>query len=757
MKHPLAIVVALATSACCTAAEYHVAVTGDNANDGSARKPLKTIQRAADLAQPGDTVTVHDGTYRERVNPPRGGTSDAKRITYQAAPGGRVVITGAEPMQGWTKVGGDTWKLEIPKEFFGDFNPFAERIQGEWCGNPVPRPGRDKDDWMGDTGRHAGSVYLNGHWLTEVAALAPVLKPAGKTGLWFANSPGADSDADLFAIKSIAINGNRIAAHTFSAKHGELHATPVTDGPDRCVGWIRDGHWLAFDKVNFGQAADDTKINVEITAGALADGGNVELRLDAPDGDLLGTCRITHTGDWRKWGAFSILINPVRGTRSLYLVFKSGLPEGSGTTIWAQFPGVNPNSANVEISVRQSVFYPSKPGINYITVRGFELRQAATPWAGAMSEQIGLIGTHWSKGWIIENNHIHHSMCTGVTLGRYELPENEFPPATAPGFVKSIELALRDGWSKENIGSHIVRNNRISHCEKNAIHGSLGSPFCEISGNDIHDIARTGWVHGPDTAGIKFLGGVDMVIRDNHIYLCGGSAGIWLDWMAQGTIVTGNLLHDNAQDIFFEMQHGPLVSANNILLSKNSQLINSEGLALVHNLIAGATRNISDPRATPFHPAHALTIAGLFTACGGDHRVHNNIFAGDWNILGKLPNIGSGNVFVGTAKPLPFDTFPVTAPGFNPPIKLIQKADGWYLTLNADPAWRAAAQRKIITTELLGEAKASGCAYENTDGTPLAIATDYFGKKRDVANPFPGPFEIPGAGQQTIKVWPRSP
>ena len=47
----------------------------------------------------------------------------------------------------------------------------------------------------------------------------------------------------------------------------------------------------------------------------------------------------------------------------------------------------------------------AQPGdINYITVCGFTLRQAATPWAGAMSEQVGLIGTHWSKGWIIENN-----------------------------------------------------------------------------------------------------------------------------------------------------------------------------------------------------------------------------------------------------------------------------------------------------------------------------------------------------------------
>jgi hypothetical protein len=33
---------------------------------------LRTIQRATDLAQPGDTITVHAGTYRERINPTPG-------------------------------------------------------------------------------------------------------------------------------------------------------------------------------------------------------------------------------------------------------------------------------------------------------------------------------------------------------------------------------------------------------------------------------------------------------------------------------------------------------------------------------------------------------------------------------------------------------------------------------------------------------------------------------------------------------------
>ena len=85
----------LLLSAACGAAEYHVSVNGDDANDGSPSRMLKTISAAAALAAPGDVITVHEGTYRERVTPPRGGESDAKRIVYQAAPGERAVIKGS--------------------------------------------------------------------------------------------------------------------------------------------------------------------------------------------------------------------------------------------------------------------------------------------------------------------------------------------------------------------------------------------------------------------------------------------------------------------------------------------------------------------------------------------------------------------------------------------------------------------------------------------------------------------------------------
>ncbi|MHC4157302.1 MAG: DUF1565 domain-containing protein [Planctomycetota bacterium] len=96
------------------AREWHVSVKGSDKNDGSASKPFRTISTAAQAAQPGDVITVHEGTYRERVTPPRGGESDAKRIVYRAAEGEKVEIKGSEVITGWKKFVKGVWKVTIP-------------------------------------------------------------------------------------------------------------------------------------------------------------------------------------------------------------------------------------------------------------------------------------------------------------------------------------------------------------------------------------------------------------------------------------------------------------------------------------------------------------------------------------------------------------------------------------------------------------------------------------------------------------------
>ena len=452
--------------------------------------------------------------------------------------------------------------------------------------------------------------------------------------------------------------------------------------------------------------------------------------------------------------------------------------DASNTTIWAQFPRVNPNEQLVEINVRRTVFYPDRPGRNYITVRGFTMCHAATPWAPPTSEQVGLIGTHWSKGWIIEDNVISHSICSGIALGKHGDQYDNTSADSAEGYVKTIERAHAYSipWTRENIGHHCVRNNTISHCEQAGVVGSLGAAFSTVTGNTIHDIHVRRLFSGAEMAGIKFHAAIDTVIAHNHIYRT--CLGLWLDWMAQGTRVSGNLFHDNASnDMFVEVDHGPFLVDNNLFLSAGNLLDMSEGGAYVHNLFAGKITNRPEPsRETPFHPAHSTAVAGLITIKGGDDRFYNNLFVGNgetltsdrkgnlkelrwissfglWGYDGReLPLQTGGNVYCNGAQPYNGEAKDVVSPGVDPKVRISEEGRNVYCRLTWDRQLRNP-NTALVTTELLGKAKIPRLPYENPDGSALKINTDYFGKRRSAANPTPGPFENPGEGALKLKVW----
>ena len=745
---PLALITAIALAAAVHAAEFHVATTGNDANPGTQAAPLRTIQHAADLAQPGDVITVHEGVYRERISPPRGGESDAKRIVYQAAPGEKVEIKGSEIVKGWVKVQGDVWKVTLPNAFFGNFNPYSDLIHGDWF-NPKGRE------------HHTGAVYLNGEWLAEAAKLDDLLNLGGQASR--PEQGGYLVNVAWFRAGRAGGRNPRIPAASFMADHPARKA-PCSEGGE-CIGWISDGDWVRYGGVNFGNRSE----SVEIRAAAPGAGAQIELRLNTPDGELLGACSVPKTGGWQNWTSAFATIKPTSGIQNVCLVFRRTQSEVSDaplwfaqvdkehTTIWGQFKDVNPNEQLVEINVRRTVFYPEKTGINYLTVRGFTMRQAATPWAPPTAEQVGLIGTHWSKGWIIENNTISHSVCSGISLGKYGDQWDNTSANKAEGYVKTIERALQNGWNKETVGHHIVRNNTISHCEQTGIVGSLGAVFSTISGNTIHDIHVRRLFSGAEMAGIKLHAAIDVQISRNHIYRC--TRGLWLDWMAQGTHVGRNLFHDNTtDDLFVEVDHGPFLVDNNIFLSPVTLRSHSQGGAYVHNLITGTLQiHDFDRRLTPFHKAHSTEVAGLHDNPNGDDRYYNNLFVQRSDLSpydrARLPVVMEGNVFLQGAKPSKHEQDPLVQAKSDPAIQLVEKADGVYLELTIDKTWIAQRPRKLVTTALLGKARIPGLPYENPDGSLLAIDTDYFGKPRNQAGPTAGPFETPGTGRVVLKVW----
>lgn len=722
--------------------EYHVSASGgDDTNDGSFGRPFRTIFAAAQTAMPGDVITVHEGVYRERVVPPRGGTSDKKRITYQAASGERVVITGSEPVKGWRKVRNDTWKVTVPNSFFGASNPFDEQIYGSWY-RGKGRP------------NHTGSVYLDGKRIREAFSLHDVLASAEGALHWYAEADGNGGPVLMNFEWIRPSKGQQVTSMKASVEGGDQSVciAIVNRWP---FGYLKDGSILHFDDVDFGTHSD----TLYFQAATLAKGGIVEMRLEHPDGELLGNAMVTSTGDWEKFSVFPLkMARPLSGKHTVCFVLKAPARKMNGqTTIWSQFPkGIDPNVSSVELSVRPQVFYPERTGIDYITVRGFVLENAATNWAPPSAEQPGLIGPRWAKGWIIEDNIIRNSRCSGISLGRptfghahhyQKMPPRIYPePGCGQTEQQLVDYFQNASWSKEEVGAHIIRNNHIYECGQTGIVGCSGGAFSLIEGNEIHDICMGETFEGDEMAGIKLHFANDAVLRNNHIYRT--IRGLWLDWGSQGTQVTGNLFHDNdvQEDIFIEVCHGPILLANNILLSRHSLNL-SQGIACVHNLIGGLVTGGKDRcaggRLTFFYEPHGTVSIGKASNPGGDLQWYNNVLTGCTSLDGwdepELPIKYAGNVFSGKAD--------------RPEIKLTEKSDGWYLSMNVDAGWRKTEKRRLVGTSMLGKAITSGQSFTNPDGSWFKISSDYNGMKRNVANPFPGPFEVKNAGKNEWKVW----
>lgn len=501
------------------------------------------------------------------------------------------------------------------------------------------------------------------------------------------------------------------------------------------------------------------------------------------------------------------------------------IQDAESTIIYGNFSGKDPNRELVEINVRRNCFLPEKTGVDYITVSGFVICKAATTWAPPAAYQDGMIGPRWSKGWVIEDCEICYSKCCGISLGKYGDPDNEM--FFYHHRVKSPTQMERDavcrgqyhGWTKEKIGHHVVKRCEIHHCEQTGIVGRMGCAFSTIEQCHIHHICTTQQLGGAETAGIKLHAAIDVTIRRNHIHHC--VMGIWCDWEAQGTRISSNLMHDNQRpdgvkrakgytmstDLFLEVSHGPTLVDNNLLMSKVSVTMPTQGLAFVHNLILGSFSFVNagvdsivngqrEPRYTPYHIQHRTEVAGFMTILHGDDRIYNNVFVQAYipDDAGRKP-FERDHMIVGTApfqifptyeewiahftrgsepdmyglEPYHFKPLPVWIDGnayFNGAtvyegetnclnelqgkafVRLIEEDSKYKLETNLYEMMKQF-QVSMITTDTLGKAFEPDQRFENPDGSDIVFDQDYLGEQR-TSDILPGPFS---EGRSTVVVW----
>ena len=643
---------------------FHVSVWGNDNFPGTDEKPFATISKAAAVAETGDKVIVHEGTYREWVKPAHSGYSDINRITYEAAANEKVVIKGSEVIKNWTKVEGSVYKTVIDNEFFGDYNPYKEQLNGDWLIHPV------------DYCLHTGDVYLYGKSLYEARSLEELKNPVRRENGY--NPPWSNRT-------------EKLADPDFSVYQ-----------------------WYA-------------------------------------------------TVDEKE------------------------------TTIYVNLHEYDPNKEYMEINVRKCCFYPEKPGMNYITVKGFEMAQAATPWAPPTADQPGLLGAHWSKGWIIEDNIIHDAKCSAISIGKESQTGHNLCTRRQqkPGYQYQMEAvfrALEIGWSKEKIGSHIIRNNTIYDCGQNGIVGHMGCAFSKIYHNHIYNIARKHEFFGYEIGGIKLHAAIDVEIMNNRIHDC--TLGTWLDWQAQGAHISGNLYYHNDRDLMIEVTHGPYMVDNNIFASAYNFDNVAQGGVYLHNLCCGTMRRIKTlDRATPYHFPHSTKVAGVAVVYSGDDRLYNNIFVGgvsyteedtyagtagydncnasyeEYHKAVTAAGNGDHEKFVQIEQPVYingnayFDDAGVFRAeqdyycnhACNPHVQIVEENEDVYLEIEL-PKEMFTIQTQIESTQTLGTVRIVDAIFDDPDGRDIVVDYDYFGNRRS-EQPIAGPLEQVKEGKNKIKVW----
>lgn len=408
---------------------------------------------------------------------------------------------------------------------------------------------------------------------------------------------------------------------------------------------------------------------------------------------------------------------------------------GDNTRIWANFGNADPNARLAEINVRESVFMPEQSGLKYITVDGFRLSHSAENWQPpGLESQTGLIGPRMGKHWIIENCTVTNARCVGISLGQ------------APG----VDYADIDAF-----GAHIVRNNVVRRCGEAGIAGQKGATRCLVAGNLIEETNYRKEFGGWETAAIKFHESVDTVIRGNLIrgvyYQKYGAFGIWMDWGNQGTRISGNIIYDTqAASVFLEMNHGPILVDNNVLIGQGVRS-NSEGCVFAHNLLVDCKfEMVSDTgRSSQYYQPHTRILVARKHGVPADDKWYNNIFVRrGLEGVKQAPGYASDyNAFVEGAEKSSFGDEHSIVDSRSGGFSREDSPLGVSIRIHVNEAV-VGLKGPWVDGELIGALPTVRQTIEDAFGRPIRVDADMFGRKR--AAPAAGPLASLAPGENAL-------
>jgi hypothetical protein len=155
-----------------------------DSNSGSADAPFLTINRSAQVVRAGERVLIKSGVYREKVIPENSGSGPGKMISYEAAPGARVIIKGSEITETeWLRsrnpgqYSEKLWMTTLSESMFPGMSPF--KIQNASAKDIEIMPWADQ--WSGRVPYtlSRGIVFQGGKRLVQLAVYEDLVRVPG--------------------------------------------------------------------------------------------------------------------------------------------------------------------------------------------------------------------------------------------------------------------------------------------------------------------------------------------------------------------------------------------------------------------------------------------------------------------------------------------------------------------------------------------------------------------------------------------------
>jgi hypothetical protein len=360
------LILSLLASAALAAREWHVAGTGDDANDGgSPERAFRSLKRAAAAVQPGDTVLIGDGIYTDDdvssgsalVALPHRGRPDAW-TTWKAAPGARpelrptgwngILITGTYIIIDGLRVIGASDSITL-------IDALADGVLKEKDGRPYHGDPRFNTNGISVDGRKNPADQKPHHVIIRNCTVARC--PGG--GITFL-------ETDHFTVEDCVVYGNAWYMRYAGSGITTLNNWAADDAPGYHVVIQRNLVW------------DNKSLVPWIAVGKLSDGNGILLDVTdkKPSGGAANPTGITATVDpnaaslnperpeWRYRALIANNVSAFNGGSGIHTFRTSGVDIINNTTYWngsvVNYQELFPNRSD-DVVILNNIIVP-RPG-----------------------------------------------------------------------------------------------------------------------------------------------------------------------------------------------------------------------------------------------------------------------------------------------------------------------------------------------------------------------------------------------------------